>query len=94
MHSRLKDRIKRFKQEVRIYQLVLKDSRTPKIAKVLLGFAIGYALNPFDITPDFIPIIGHIDDAIIIPLLIVLAVKITPKKIIEDCRNNIKNTSS
>jgi len=93
MLNRLKERLKRFRQEVRVYQLVLKDTRTPGIAKFLLGFAVAYALNPFDIIPDFIPLIGHLDDAIIIPLLIIIAVKITPKKVIEDCRERIKNTS-
>lgn len=94
MLNRLKERVKHFRQEVRVYQLVLKDTRTPRIAKFLLGFAVAYALTPFDIIPDFIPLIGHLDDAIIVPALVLLAIKITPKKIIEDCRNKIKNNSS
>ena len=94
MLSRLKNRVKRFKQEVRVYQLVLKDARTPRMAKFLLGFAVTYALSPFDIIPDFIPLIGFLDDAIIVPALVFLAIKITPKKIIEDYRERIKNTSS
>lgn len=78
-----------FKQEIKIYQLVLKDARTPKLAKFLLGFAIGYALCPFDIIPDFIPVIGHLDDLVIIPLLVFIAIRITPKKIIEEYRNKL-----
>ncbi len=55
MPNRLKEKVKHFRQEVRVYQLVLKDSQTPGTAKFLLGLAVAYALNPFDIIPDFIP---------------------------------------
>ena len=65
---------------------MLKDDRTPKIAKLFLGLAIGYLLLPFDIIPDFIPVIGHLDDLIIVPALVVIALKMVPKEVIEDCR--------
>jgi len=84
--ERLKWIGRRFKQELRVYQLVLKDPRTPKLAKWLLGLAVGYALLPFDLIPDFIPVIGHLDDVILIPLLVILAVKLIPTKVIDDCR--------
>ena len=74
------------KQELTVYQLVYKDPRTPTLAKMLLGLAIGYALLPFDLIPDFIPVIGHVDDLIIVPGLVLLALKLIPPEVVVDCR--------
>lgn len=84
--ERLKSVGKNLKQELRVYKLILKDRRTPKTAKLLLALAIGYTMLPFDIIPDFIPVIGHLDDAIIVPALVIAALKLIPKEVIEDCR--------
>lgn len=73
-------------REIRVYQMVMKDSRTPRLSKLLLGIAVGYLLLPFDIVPDFIPVIGHIDDAIIVPVLILLALRNVPSAVLNDCR--------
>lgn len=75
-----------FKRELRTYRLLIRDARTPRIAKITLGLAIGYALLPFDLIPDFIPVIGHLDDAIIVPSLIFLAFRFIPREIVEECR--------
>jgi uncharacterized membrane protein YkvA (DUF1232 family) len=84
--ERLKSVGKNLKQELKVYKLILKDRRTPKTAKLLLALAIGYTRLPFDIIPDFIPVIGHLDDAIIVPALVIAALKLIPKEVIEDCR--------
>lgn len=86
MFDRLKAIGKNWKRELRVYQLVLKDPRTPRLAKFLLGLAVGYALLPFDIIPDFIPVLGHLDDVIIIPALVIMALKMIPDHVVEDCR--------
>src|SRR4030095_3807373 len=70
MWQQSKDLVRLFKRELRIYQSVLADSRTPVQAKIFLGLAVGYLCMPFDLIPDFIPVIGHLDDAIIVPALI------------------------
>jgi uncharacterized membrane protein YkvA (DUF1232 family) len=89
--DRLKSIGNQLKREMKVYQLVLKDDRTPRLAKIFLGLAVGYALLPFDIIPDFIPVIGHLDDFIIIPVLVIIALKMIPKEIIEDCRVRASN---
>ena len=86
MFNKLKKTGHEIKREIKVYRRVLKDTRTPKIAKILLGLAIGYLLLPFDIIPDFIPVIGHLDDLIIVPALVIIALKMIPKEVIEDCR--------
>jgi uncharacterized membrane protein YkvA (DUF1232 family) len=67
LRERLQSHFARLKREFRVYQLLLQDSRTPKLAKWLLGFAVAYLLMPFDIIPDFIPVLGQLDDLIIVP---------------------------
>ncbi|NQW26892.1 MAG: DUF1232 domain-containing protein [Flammeovirgaceae bacterium] len=91
MFEKLKSAGKKLKREIKVYQLIRKDERTPKMAKVLLAASIGYTLLPFDIIPDFIPVIGHLDDIIIVPALVMLALKMVPKEVIDNCRARVNN---
>ncbi len=93
MFNRLKAFGRQIKREIKVYSLVLKDRRTPKLAKFLLWLAVGYALLPFDIIPDFIPVIGQLDDLVIVPGLIVIALKMIPKGIVEDCRKRVDDAN-
>jgi len=90
MFEGLKSRAKNLKREINVYQLVLKDRRTPRTARFLLWLAVGYLLLPFDVIPDFIPVIGHIDDIIIVPFFIFLAMKMVPKEVFDDCKRKVK----
>ena len=89
---RWKTVVQRFKEELRVYRLVLQDPRTPKLAKWLLGIAVAYALSPIDLIPDFIPVLGQLDDLVILPLLIMTAVKLIPPPLIEDCRTRARSS--
>lgn len=82
----MKSLMKDLAREIKVYQLVLRDPRTPTRAKVFLGMAVGYFLSPVDIIPDFIPILGQIDDAFIVPALLWLAKISVPAEVMEDCR--------
>jgi uncharacterized membrane protein YkvA (DUF1232 family) len=94
MLDRLKTVGKTLKHELKVYQLVLRDSRTPKPAKWLLGLAVGYTLLPFDLIPDFIPVIGHLDDVIIVPALVIIALKLVPAEVVADCRSRVHSAGS
>ena len=76
----------RLKRELDFYRRVLAHPRTPKVSKVLLGAAIAYFLTPIDLIPDFIPVIGHLDDLVIVPGLIWLAFRFIPREVIATCR--------
>jgi uncharacterized membrane protein YkvA (DUF1232 family) len=60
------------------------DKRVPKSSKILLALAVGYFLLPIDLIPDFIPVIGHLDDVIIVPTLIFIAIKLIPKEVFDE----------
>ncbi len=94
MLEKLKRTGKKIKQEIEVYKLVLQDKKTPILGKFFLGLAVGYFFLPFDLIPDFIPIIGHVDDVIIIPLLIIIALKFIPKEVVQKHRAKVQlNTS-
>ncbi len=77
----LRDNLRKY---IRVYQALYKDPRTPRLAKVFLWMAIGYFFLPFDLIPDFIPVLGQLDDAIIIPALIFIALKLIPKSLYQE----------
>lgn len=82
----------RFKNEVEVYRRVWRDPRTPRVSRWLLGCAIGYLAMPFDLIPDFIPVLGQLDDIVIVPLLVYLAVRWVPPGVIAEHRAAIIHT--
>jgi uncharacterized membrane protein YkvA (DUF1232 family) len=77
---------RRVLRELAVYRRVLKHPRTPWLARVLLGAAVAYAVSPVDLIPDFIPVLGYVDDLLLVPGLIRLAVLLIPKDVITECR--------
>lgn len=77
---------RKLKRELAVYRRVARHERTPRLAKILLLLAIGYVLMPFDLIPDWIPVLGLLDDVIIVPGLVILALKMAPQDVIDECR--------
>jgi uncharacterized membrane protein YkvA (DUF1232 family) len=90
--KQLKSLTKHLKQEFAVYRLVLKHPKTPWIAKVFLGLAVGYLLLPFDFIPDFIPVLGQLDDVVIIPIIVYIALLFIPQAVIQSCREQAQVT--
>ncbi len=66
--------------------MAIRDPRTPCLAKALAIATVAYAVSPIDLIPDFIPVLGFVDDAILLPGMIWLAVKLIPDEVMADCR--------
>lgn len=92
--EKLKPTLQLFKRELTVFRLVAKNPKTPRLAKILLGVAIAYLVSPIDLIPDFIPVIGHLDDAIIVPALVYFALKVIPQEVIDDCRRQAQKSTT
>jgi len=86
-----KDKAKRLKTEVYVLYLAYKDPGVPLYAKLFAAAVIAYALNPLDLIPDFIPVLGYVDDLILIPLGVFLALKMIPKEVLDECRERARS---
>lgn len=83
---KLKERAKRLKSDIPAVFLALKDRETPVIAKITAAITVAYALSPIDLIPDFIPVLGYLDDIIILPALVALTIRLIPDDIMEKNR--------
>jgi uncharacterized membrane protein YkvA (DUF1232 family) len=87
MRNWLQQITREFKTQLSIYKAAIRHPRTSRLARWLLLAAIAYAASPIDLIPDFVPILGHVDDLIIIPALVALAIRLIPKDVLAECRN-------
>jgi uncharacterized membrane protein YkvA (DUF1232 family) len=81
-----KQRARRLEQETYAIYLALRDPRVPWYARLFAACVVGYAFSPIDLIPDFVPVLGYLDDLIIVPLGIALALKLIPPDVMADCR--------
>jgi uncharacterized membrane protein YkvA (DUF1232 family) len=96
--DRWKDRARRLKREVNALALASRDPRTPWYARALAVCVVAYAFSPIDLIPDPIPVLGYVDDLILIPLSIALTLRLIPDEVMVDARareaeNSAKPTS-
>ena len=86
MKVNLRQRAEQLKKDVPTVFLALGDKETPLIAKIFAGMTVIYALSPVDLIPDFVPVLGYLDDVILLPLLITLTIRLIPADKLEECR--------
>jgi uncharacterized membrane protein YkvA (DUF1232 family) len=84
--KKLKERAKQLQTDIPAVFIAMKRSETPLLAKIIAAIAVIYALSPIDLIPDFIPVLGLLDDVIIVPGLIAIALKLIPAEVFEECR--------
>ncbi len=82
----LKQRTRHLKEETFVLYLAARHPGTPWYAKLFVAGIVAYALSPIDLIPDFVPILGYVDDLILIPIGIFLAVKMVPPHVLNECR--------
>ena len=90
MLARIKDWARRLKRDSHAVYLAARDPRVPWYAKLLA--VAGYALSPIDLIPDFIPVIGYLDDLVIVPLGVWLVVSLIPGEVMVECRTRASET--
>ena len=86
MFASWKGRVQRLKTEVYALYLAYRDPRTPWYAKIVVALVVGYALSPIDLIPDFVPVLGYLDDLLLLPLGILLALRLIPAEVMAECR--------
>lgn len=82
----LKEKARRLKAETYALYFAARDSRTPWYAKLLVAAIVAYAMSPIDLIPDFVPVLGYLDDLILIPLGIAFAVRLVPPAVLAQSR--------
>ena len=87
----IKERAQSLKSDIPAIFLALKDRETPWYAKLLAAVTVGYALSPIDLIPDFIPVLGYLDDVILLPALAALTARLIPKEIMEKSRRQAED---
>lgn len=94
MLTSLKAQATRLKQHTLTVYFAARDPRTPFLVRALAVFVAAYALSPIDLIPDFIPVIGYLDDLLLVPLGLALVVRLTPPEVLESARAQAQQATS
>ncbi len=94
MMQRLREIGKTLKRELKVYRAVAAHPQTPRLAAWCIAAAVAYALLPFDLIPDFIPVLGHLDDVIIVPGLIAIGIWLVPAEVVAECREALEGDAT
>jgi uncharacterized membrane protein YkvA (DUF1232 family) len=82
----LKDKARKLKIEITTLYYAYQDPKLGLLPKIIILFTLGYALSPIDLIPDFVPVLGYLDDLVIVPALISLSIKLIPEEILASAR--------
>jgi uncharacterized membrane protein YkvA (DUF1232 family) len=82
----LRQKARALKVETLALYLVARDPRVPWYARLFVAAVVAYALSPIDLIPDFVPVLGYLDDLILVPLGLALALRMVPRPVLEECR--------
>lgn len=88
----LRRRARALKAETLALYLAARHPRTPWYAKLLVAAIVAYALSPIDLIPDFVPVLGYLDDLILLPLGLALAIRMIPPELLAECREQARET--
>lgn len=78
--------VAKVRTEINVYRRVLKHPRTPRVSRWLLGLALVYLISPVDFIPDWFPVLGQLDDLLVVPFLVAAALRRIPPEVIVECR--------
>lgn len=84
--EKMKEKVKTLKKEITALYYAYQNPKLKLLPKIIIIFTLGYALSPIDLIPDFIPILGYLDDLLILPALITLSIKLIPNEILDESR--------
>lgn len=90
--AELKQRARHLQADIFALYLAARDPRTPWYARLLVAGIVAYAFSPIDLIPDFVPVLGYLDDLILIPMGIALAIKLIPDSVLAQCRAQAQET--
>ncbi|MFD2245974.1 YkvA family protein [Pontibacter ruber] len=90
MLQKWKETVRKLKEDIYTLYLASGDPRIPFMAKAVMVLTVAYAFSPIDLIPDFIPVLGYLDDLVLLPLGIWLSIKLIPKEVLQEYRAKAK----